>query len=103
MSLTTIFLQIDVWIKAINTAIITLTDEEMACENENKLVFDKLCIHFVYCRFDNFGENFIFAHCFKRHISDVKNSPLRQDLPISLNDRVNLPFRKGFIFTKLRM
>ena len=33
MSLTTIFLQIDVWIKAINTAIITLADEEIAYEN----------------------------------------------------------------------
>ena len=98
MSLTTIFLQIDVRIKAINTAIITLADEEMACENENKLVFDKECIHFLYCRFGNFCKNFIFTKCIKRHISDVKNSRLRHDLPISINDRVILPFREGFIF-----
>ena len=56
-----------------------------------------------YCRFKNFRDNFIFANCIKRHYSDVKNSRLRQDLPISINDRVILPFREGFIFTKLRM
>ena len=33
--------------------------------------------------------------------SEVKNSRLRQDLPVSINDRVILPFREGFIFTKL--
>ena len=55
-----------------------------------------------YCRFGNFRENFIFANSIKRHISDVKNSRLGQDLPISKNDRVILPFREGFIFTKLR-
>ena len=54
-----------------------------------------------YCRFRNFRENFIFANSIKRHISDVQNSRLRQDLPISINDRVILPFREGFIFTKL--
>ena len=32
----------------------------------------------------------------KRHISDVKNSRLRQDLPISINDRVILPIRECF-------
>ena len=31
----------------------------------------------------------------KRHTSDVKNLRLRQDLPISINDRVLLPFREG--------
>ena len=56
-----------------------------------------------YCRFGNFRENFIFANSNKRHISDVKNSRLRQDLPISINERVILPFREGFIFTKLRI
>ena len=48
-----------------------------------------------YCRFGNFRENFVFANCIKRHIGDVKNSQLRQDLPISINDRVILPFHKG--------
>ena len=56
-----------------------------------------------YCRFGNFRENFIFANSIKRHISDVKNSPIRQDLPLSVNDIVILPFREGFIFTKLRI
>ena len=45
----------------------------------------------------------IFANSMERHISDVKNMGLRQDLHISINDRVILPFREGFIFTKLRM
>ena len=39
-----------------------------------------------YCRFGNFCENLIFANSIKRHISDMKNSILRQDLPISIND-----------------
>ena len=38
-----------------------------------------------------------------RLISDVKNSGLRHDLPISINDRVILPFCEGSIFTKLRI
>ena len=56
-----------------------------------------------YCRFRNFGENFIFANSIKRHIGDVKNSQLRQDLPLSINDRVILLFRECFIFMKLRI
>ena len=32
----------------------------------------------------------------------MKNYRLWQDLPISINERVILPFREGFIFTKLR-
>ena len=55
-----------------------------------------------YCRFGNFREHFIFANSIKRHISDGKNSRLRQYLRISINDRVISPFREGFIFTKLR-
>ena len=51
----------------------------------------------MYCRFGNFCENFIFVNSIKRHISDVKNSQLRQDLPISINEKVILPFREGFI------
>ena len=56
-----------------------------------------------YCRFGNFRENFIFTNSIKRHISDVKKWQLRQELPISINNRVILPFREGFIFTKLRI
>ena len=36
----------------------------------------------IYCRFGNFRENFIFANSIKRHISDVKKSRLRIELPI---------------------
>ena len=57
----------------------------------------------IYCKFGNFRDNFNFTNSIKRHISDVKNSRLRQDLPISIKDRVILPIREGFIFTKLRI
>ena len=51
----------------------------------------------VYCRFGNFRENFIFVNSIKRHISDVKNSQLRQDLPISINERA-IFISRGFYF-----
>ena len=54
-----------------------------------------------YCKFKNFRENFIFANNVKRHICDVKNSPLGHDLPRSVHDRVILPFGEGFIFTEI--
>ena len=56
----------------------------------------------TYCQSGIFREKFIFANRVKRHICDVKYSRLGHDIPISLNDRVISPFRKGFIFTKLR-
>ena len=59
-------------------------------------------LHMKYCKFGNFRENFIFANSVKRHICDVKNSRLRHDIPISVNDRVISPFREDFVFTKLR-
>ena len=37
----------------------------------------------------------------KRHICDVNNSCLGQDLPISVNDRVISPFHEGLILTKI--
>ena len=52
---------------------------------------------------ENFVRILFSRNCIKRHISDVKNLRLRQDLPISINDRVILPFREGFIFMKLRI
>ena len=55
-----------------------------------------------YCKFGNFRENFIFANSVKRHNCDVKNSRLGHDLPTSVNDRVILSFREGYILTKLR-
>ena len=60
-----------------------------------------------YCRFGNFREDFIFANSITRHISDVKNSLIRQDLPKSINVRVILPFREGlfsrnFAYAKFR-
>ena len=57
----------------------------------------------IWSSIGNIRKNFIFSKNIKRHISDVENSPLRQDLHIYINDRVILPFREGFIFTKLRM
>ena len=81
-----------------------LENEILICSNKHEtgLVypFDSL-----YYTVDSeiFARIFFFANSIKRHISDVKNSQLRQDLPISINDRVILPFREGFIFTKLRM
>ena len=56
-----------------------------------------------YCKFRNFRENFIFANSIKRHICDLRNSRLGHDIPISVNDRVILPFREGFNFTKPHM
>ena len=68
----------------------------------------------TYCKFmfinvkiilyiGKFCENLIFPNNIKRHIyiCDVKNSRLGHDTPISVNDRVILPFCEGFIFTKL--
>ena len=50
-----------------------------------------------YCRFGKFRDNYIFANSIKRHISDVKNSPLRQDLPISIKDS-DFAISRGFYF-----
>ena len=52
----------------------------------------------VYCKFGNFRENFVFANSIKRHICNVKNSRLGQDLSWSVNDRMISLFREGFIF-----
>ena len=56
-----------------------------------------------YCQFGNFRENFIFAKNVKRNISHVKNSRLWRDLTASVKDKEFSPFRKGFIFAKLRI
>ena len=57
----------------------------------------------LYCKFRNFGDNFIFLKSIKRHICHVKNSRQGHDLPISVNDRMILPFCQGFIhFTKIK-
>ena len=50
-----------------------------------------------------FWENFIFENSIKRHICNIKNSRLGHDIPISVNDRVILPFHEGFNFKKLRI
>ena len=55
-----------------------------------------------YCRFGNFRKNFIFANSIKRHISNKKNSWLSQNLPISINDRVILPFPEGEVSRKIK-
>ena len=72
-----------------------------------------LCLHCLcnalwlslrnYCIFGNFRENFIFANSVKIHISDVLNLRLGHDLPISVNNRVILPFCEDFTFAKLRI
>ena len=54
-----------------------------------------------YCKFGNFCENFIFVNSVKIHISDILNSRLGHDLPISVNDRVILPFCEDFTFAEL--
>ena len=59
-------------------------------------------IHFDYCKFGNFRDIF-FANSVIGHICDVKKSRLGHDLPISVQDRVILPFCENFIFTKLRI
>ena len=59
----------------------------------------KLC----YCKSGNFRENFIFANSIKRHICDVKNLRLGNDLPTSVNAKVISSFHKEFIFKKLRL
>ena len=56
-----------------------------------------------YCRSGNFRENFIFADSIKRHVCDIKYSPLGHDLPISVKDRIFSPFREDFVFRKLRI
>ena len=50
-----------------------------------------------------FRENFIFANSIKRHICHVNNSQLGHDIPISVNNRMILPFREGLNFMKLRI
>ena len=45
----------------------------------------------------------LFSRIALRQTSDVMNSGLRQDLPISINDRVILPFLEDFIATKFRI
>ena len=47
-------------------------------------------------------ESFIFAKSVERHICHVKKSRLGYDSPASVNDRTISPFRKDFIFAKLR-
>ena len=64
--------------------------------NQNNKLFKSI----QYCKFGNFRENFIFANSVKRHICDVINMRIGQDLPILVNDRVISPFPEGLIFTK---
>ena len=48
-------------------------------------------------------ERILFSPIALNDISDVKKFVIRQDLHISINDRVILPFLSGFIFTKLHI
>ena len=62
----------------------------------------KLIVSVNHCKFGNFRKNIIFANRVKRHICDIKNPRQGHDLPTSVNYRVILPFREGFILTKIR-
>ena len=53
-------------------------------------------VHSKYCKFRNIRENFIFKNSIKRHIGNVRKSQLGHDIHISVNERVILPFHKGF-------
>ena len=55
-----------------------------------------------YCKYAIFRDNFIFVNNVKRHICDVKHSPLGYDLPISVNILMISPILEGLIFMKLR-
>ena len=59
----------------------------------------------MYCKFENFRENYIFSKSFKSHICDIKNLRLGHDLPISVNDRVivqiaRILFSRNFPYAK---
>ena len=57
---------------------------------------------FIYCKFGNFREKFIFTKSVKRPFCDAKISRLMHNLPLSVNDRVITSFRDDIIFTKIR-
>ena len=63
----------------------------------NFLTFIKICQGTV--NFGSFRNIFIFTKSVKRHICDIKNSHIRYDSSISVNDRVITLFLEDFIFT----
>ena len=80
-----------------------LESSKISKNNDHTCSFIALTLARSLWRCLNTVDSEIFSNSIKRHISDVKNSRLRQDIPISINDRVILPFREGFYFTKLRI
>ena len=50
-----------------------------------------------------FARILFIANSVKSHFCQVKNLRLCRDLPTSVNDKEFSPFRKGFIFVKLRI
>ena len=69
-------------------------------------LFTKVVLNFekaLYCKSENFRENFIVAICVKIHICDDENSRSGYDLPRSVKDMIIPPFREDFIYTKLRI
>ena len=48
----------------------------------------------LFCESGNFRENFIFANSGKIHICDAKKLQLGHNYPISVNDRMILPFHE---------
>ena len=75
---------------------------------QKSITYIKSLMHFTsreYCKFRNFRENFIFTNRAKRHIRQVKNSPLGHDLPTSVNgksDFTSVLFSRNFSFAKFR-
>ena len=74
-----------------------------AVSAEKGLMFyhDGIVLYVLYCKFENFRENFIFANSVKRLICDVQNSRPGHGLRISVNGRAISPYLQSFIFTKL--
>ena len=58
-------------------------------------------VKYMYCKFRNNCENFIFANSVKTNIFDIQNWRQELDLPIPVNDRVISPILEDFIFVKL--
>ena len=59
-------------------------------------------VGYMYCKFGNFRDNFIFANSVKGHICDVKNRKQGM-IYISVNDIVISPIHEFLIFTKVRI
>ena len=55
----------------------------------------------MYCKFEHFCDNFIFAKSDERIFAMLKFRNYGIDLPTLVNGRVISPIHEGFIFMKL--